>query len=75
MGIFFNKVEIFFPTKSVSLSTHFPHPCVRHAGCVKLFIEVSEHFTHAAFLLIVVCKTLFLEFILQGVKEMDFGGC
>jgi len=74
MGIFFNKAEIIFPQSLFHYQNTFPTFVWDIYGCVKLYIQVSELFMHTVFLLIVVYKTLFLEFILQGVKEMEFGG-
>ena len=59
-----------------TISTFFPLLReVLYTGHVKLFAEALELFTHAVLQLVVICKTVSLECILQEVKEMEVRVC
>jgi hypothetical protein len=42
------------------------------AACIKLFAKASELFMHVMFQLIIICKMVPSDCVLQGVKKMKF---
>jgi hypothetical protein len=72
-GNILQKVEVIFPQSLCHYQhTFFFHLCV--GRCMPV-AEASELFTHAVFRLLVIHKSASLEFVLQGAKSMEVGGC
>jgi hypothetical protein len=44
-------------------------------GHVTLFAEVCKFFMHAVFQSVIIHKTASLEYVLQGAKKLEVGGC
>ena len=76
MGASFTKFRLFFHNVFLIINTLFTTLHVKiHARCVKVYVEMSEIFTHAVFQLVVARKTASSECVLQGTKEMAERGC
>jgi Transposase. len=70
------NVEIIFSRSLLHYQHIFPPFCeVLHAGHVKLFAEASELFMHAVLQLVIICKIVSLECILQEVRKMEVRVC
>lgn len=75
MGTSLAELRLFFHKVSFIINTLFPLLCeMLYAGCMKLFAEASELFTHAVFQPVIHKKTS-LECIHQWAKNMEVGGC
>jgi hypothetical protein len=76
MGASVTGLRLYFHSLC-QLSAHFfsPLPEMLYASCIKFFAEALELFMHAVFHLFVIHKTASLDFIFQGPKNMEVGGC
>jgi hypothetical protein len=76
MGSSFIKLRLFCHKVCFIINTFFPplHEML-YASSVELFTEVSELTMHTVLQLIIVCKTVSLDGILQEVKKTEVGGC
>jgi hypothetical protein len=76
MGASITKLRLFFHTVFFIINTLFPPMReTLYDHCVKLFAEALEHFTHAVFQLVVICKMASSECVLHGAKKTDVRGC
>jgi hypothetical protein len=76
MGTSFTQLRFFFHKVSFLINAVFP-PLreTLHAGRVERFAESSEFFTRAVFTARRLPQNGVSEFILQGAKKMEVGGC
>jgi len=76
MSTNFIKLRLFFHKVSFIINTRFPtlHEML-DGSHVRLFVEVSELFTHAVFQLDIIHKIASLECVLQEAKKLEVGRC
>lgn len=72
LGTSFTELKLFFH-KVFIINTLFPSFFeMLCAACIKLFAKASELFMHVMFQLIIICKMVPSDCVLQGVKKMKF---